>query len=498
MRVNLTHRWWFAAGVSAAITGTAGIVATSIGAPSLTAATIALAFVPYAPLLAVRLDPRRSVVVWTLILAAGAGLSLVLAPPLLSDDVYRFLWDGRVSGAGFDPYRFSPDDPHLAHLRDGYWERINHPSIATIYPPVAQALFWLADLCGHSTLPFRLIALSGHLLTTAVLGRYGPSARAAVLFGLNPLALSESALGGHIDVWAGLAVLASLLCLQNRRVLFTAVSVLVGVGIKLFAVLLVPVFFRRHRVAAIATLFGAALLAWPAVTAGYGSARLGGFSHYARRWQGNEGGFAVVSSLSSGAVATYAWLDDSPEGVIQLLFLEPALDAVRGTPLDPWRGLIAEKKAVDDRTVFDREVVVSHSARVLVLLGIVAFAVVLARRRDAWSAAWWTLLGALLFAPQLHPWYLLWLLPLEAMMGRRVGIVWSAAVLVAYAPLDQWLALRQWEEPEVARALEYGIVIAALVADRVPWRGGGEGGVVDEAVADSGVGVSECSESAIG
>ncbi len=78
-------------------------------------------------------------------------------PPQLSDDLYRYAWDGRVQAAGIGPYRYGPLDPHLAGLRDRWLFpdaagcaaiergphciRLNYPRAHTIYPPVAQAYF---------------------------------------------------------------------------------------------------------------------------------------------------------------------------------------------------------------------------------------------------------------------------------------------------------------------------------------------------------------------
>jgi len=45
-------------------------------------------------------------------------LSILFAPPYLSDDIYRYVWDGRVQAAGINPYRYIPAAPELAHLRD--------------------------------------------------------------------------------------------------------------------------------------------------------------------------------------------------------------------------------------------------------------------------------------------------------------------------------------------------------------------------------------------
>ncbi|XSC42977.1 hypothetical protein ACF1BQ_033345 [Bradyrhizobium sp. RDT10] len=80
-------------------------------------------------------------VLW-LILGLGIVLRayVLLFDPLLSSDIYRYVWDGRVQAAGINPYRYFPADEALAFLRDGtIFPNINRADTAvTIYPPVAQ------------------------------------------------------------------------------------------------------------------------------------------------------------------------------------------------------------------------------------------------------------------------------------------------------------------------------------------------------------------------
>src|SRR5262245_6923683 len=67
------------------------------------------------------------------------------APALLSTDVARYVWDGRVQAAGVNPYRYVPADAQLAKLRDkSVYPKINRAAYAvTIYPPVAEMMFVL-------------------------------------------------------------------------------------------------------------------------------------------------------------------------------------------------------------------------------------------------------------------------------------------------------------------------------------------------------------------
>ena len=67
---------------------------------------------------------------------------MLLAPPTLSDDIYRYRWDGKVQASGRNPYAATPADPRLEELRDDEWAQINYPRIRTIYPPLAQGPGW--------------------------------------------------------------------------------------------------------------------------------------------------------------------------------------------------------------------------------------------------------------------------------------------------------------------------------------------------------------------
>jgi len=83
---------------------------------------------------------------FVLALALIARLLAVLPAVPLSDDLYRYLWDGRVANAGIDPFAYPPSAPELAALRDDrVWPNVNHPEVPTIYPPVAQLAFRVMD-----------------------------------------------------------------------------------------------------------------------------------------------------------------------------------------------------------------------------------------------------------------------------------------------------------------------------------------------------------------
>ncbi len=71
-------------------------------------------------------------------------LIVLFAPLVLSSDLYRYVWDGRVQRAGVNPYRYPPEAEALAALRDTtIYPQIIRPVLTTIYPPAAQMFFAL-------------------------------------------------------------------------------------------------------------------------------------------------------------------------------------------------------------------------------------------------------------------------------------------------------------------------------------------------------------------
>ena len=59
----------------------------------------------------------------------------------VSDDVYRYLWEGKILTAGESPYQFPAAHAHYAAYRDSYWENMNHKDKLTAYPPLAEFHF---------------------------------------------------------------------------------------------------------------------------------------------------------------------------------------------------------------------------------------------------------------------------------------------------------------------------------------------------------------------
>lgn len=443
------------------------------GSRGVLAAGAALAALPHA-LLFVGAAPRGSV---RAALGVGAlvGLAFVATgAPALSDDVHRYLWDGRVLGAGLDPYRHAPADPALAALRDALWARVNHPEVATIYPPLAQLLFVAVDAAWHDPRAFQLAALGAHLGAAALAARLAGAPRArrvAWIVALHPLAVVESAGSGHIDAAVGLAFVATALALAAGRPLRAGLAAGAAAGLKLVGLLAAPLLLRRSRPAGLLAVVAFGVSLAPLLGAGAGSREPGGLTQYTARWRGNAGPYEL---LERGAAAALAPLRDGDH--LRLPGLGPAVvpEALRGGPADPLRTVRPAKK--EPLAALPFELAVGLGARALA--GALALGVAVAAARWASTPAGAlraALLAALLLAPQVHPWYLLWLLPLEAAAGRVAGSVWAVAALGGYAATDAWIAARVWAEPPGFRVAEYALVLTAVALEAWASRPGGAG-----------------------
>ncbi len=384
--------------------------------PSFVVFGIALSFVPYAGALVCSgaLAGVRAPVLSSVGITTALGAIWLFAPPALSDDLYRYIWEGRLWLEGFNPYAIAPADPSLAPLRDGLWAPINNKPLASVYPPLSQLLFAFAAWLGGGVLTVKLLALCGLAATVGWAARATGSVRVALAIGLNPLLSAESALNGHFDVLVGAAFFTVAWALSRHRSTKAAIAICVAVGLKVVGLVAWPLLWRRPRVL-LATLFASALLLAPLVRFRTPSDPSSGTGQFATRWQGNDSVFSLVDWLTRQLVA------DSSAGLVARVFAG------------------------------------------LILLAVVA--VVLRRRLSPARATRILIWSVLLLSPQVHPWYLGWLLPLELAAGGRAALVWSAAVLCAYAPIDAWAERGVWEMPLWMQISEYLVVAIALFFD---------------------------------
>ena len=185
-----------------------------------------------------------------LIAAAAMRLALVFSEPTLSSDIYRYIWDGRVQASGTNPYRYVPAASELATLRDPeIWPHINRADYAvTIYPPVAQSVFFAVTRFGESVVTMKigllLFEAVGVAAIIALLHRLGQPATHVAAYAWHPLPVWEIAGNGHVDAAMLAFILVGLLAYLHGRTLTAGVLITLGALIKPLALLALPVLWR--------------------------------------------------------------------------------------------------------------------------------------------------------------------------------------------------------------------------------------------------------------
>ena len=347
----------------------------------------------------------------------------VFAFPVLEDDFYRYLWDGYRLVEFGTPYGVPPAEFFDADLSDRYTDlldAINYPEVATVYGPTSQWVFAL----GYLIAPASAAALQGifavaDLLTLLVLLRLAP-ARWCMLYAFSPLLIKEFAFTAHPDVLGALLAVLALLAYQKRSWLWVGACAGLAVGVKVFALVLVPF------------LIGWQWRAWLSFVA-----------------------TIVVIALPFGLIE--AWV---PAG----------LQAMAGTWLfnAPVYALVATWFAGASFTVVK-----------LSLVG--SFALLWGWLYLAWLRNWWRggppgieqlphgwLWGVFfLVVPVLNPWYLVWWMPFAVLQPTLMAWVASATLLLSYATgiNTQQSGLALYEQANWLLVVEFGLIVVAVVID---------------------------------
>ena len=225
-----------------------------------------LAFAGYALLIT---TPWQRHLNYAIALGIALRLLLVFAFPLLSDDVYRFLWDGYLIADGRNPFAELPGyyleaGNAVPGLTEDLFARLNSPDYYTIYPPVAQGVFtaavWLFPTSWYgAAVVMKLFLLACELGTVALLWRLLARARVPgeeqnsrvgersrlLYYWLNPLIIVEITGNLHFEGAMVFFLLLAYYFLQRSAWVRAGVAMAASVASKLLPLLLLPYLIRR-------------------------------------------------------------------------------------------------------------------------------------------------------------------------------------------------------------------------------------------------------------
>lgn len=184
-------------------------------------------------------------------------LATLFADPVLSSDVFRYVWDGIVQHAGINPYRYVPADPAIASLRSAsegnIYPAINRATYArTIYPPFAQVFFWLVTLISPTLTMMKtaLVLCEGITVWSLLwlLRALGRPREQIILYAWAPILIWEIAGSGHLDSLAMALIGLALVARYQMRPVLTGIFLALAVLTKLYPLVLFPALYMRYPV----------------------------------------------------------------------------------------------------------------------------------------------------------------------------------------------------------------------------------------------------------
>ncbi|HVH89287.1 MAG TPA: hypothetical protein VM912_21405 [Terriglobales bacterium] len=229
------------------------------------------------------------------ILAATVLFRLALLPatPSLSDDVYRYQWDGRVQRAHLNPYVVFPSAPGLSWLLNP--DNPEPPGIdtPTIYPPLSEfayrAIKTVPGYKGASTILD--LACVGMLLL--LLAAMKLPLHRVLAYAWSPAVLLSFAMSGHFDPLAIVMFLAALLFLVRNHPALSIAALALSFLSKFFPALLLPAFLKTVRLAYVG-IFAVLVFTFYVPFLGAGLHLFDGARNYGRDWSNNASFFQLL------------------------------------------------------------------------------------------------------------------------------------------------------------------------------------------------------------
>ena len=284
----------------------------------------------------------------------------------------------------------------------------------------------------HESVPAMVVAvLACDLLTAGLIWRWlvvtGRSAWWVLAYAWHPLTALEAAGGAHVDFAGTLFLVAAAYALTRRRSLLAAVGLAGAFAVKFLSLVLLPLLWKRVRLADAAVGALLVVLLYLPFVDGW-QPPVGSLGAYLAQWRFNGPPFRWLAAVIGTA---------------------PAISLAVAA------GLAA---AVHAR---------------------------LNRARDD-AAAWaWPLAATLCLLPAVYPWYLVWLIPFLGPAVNWPLVVWTLASMLTYTVWTPHLAGEGWVLPAWVEPVEYGMVAAA--AGWTWWTGRRRGRPAAAAAVDKGL-----------
>ncbi len=373
-------------------------------------------------------------ILWVIIIFA-LMFRVTLLPVAPSDDIYRYLWEGKLQLNGINPYAYSPESSNLEHLRDGFFTGINHKHLTTIYPPLTLMVFAITDYISHSLISMKSVFLVFDVLTIFLLLRFlnvmKKSQLNVLVYAWSPLILISFAARGHCDsLHIFFIILAMYLC-AIRKNLRSAASIALAAMSKFVFIIIVPFLIPAKKFKYVLVLFSViSILYLPYISAGKGL--FSTLFHFGTQYHFNDSAHFLIFCLCIGSPLASKIVTALVFGMVLLFLYKRHLnlfitnDNVNPPPC-PTNGRRASLLSTRSRQnavaspddLVGREEGDGKRGNIEMNNFVLNYAFIA--------------IGTfLILVPTMHPWYLTWIIPFLCFNKNRAWLVLTGTVICYY------------------------------------------------------------------
>ncbi len=373
-------------------------------------------------------------------------ISLAIAVPNLSDDVYRFIWDGRLLASGYHPFAELPAF-YLQHgvsvpgIDKGLFDKLNSPEYFTIYPPFAQFIFWLSVKLSPNSILGSIVVMRSLVISAEVgsifimrslLRKFNLPEKNVLIYALNPLVILELTGNLHFEAFVIFFLLLSIIFIIDKKIINAALSFSLAICAKLLPLIFIPLLalrlgWKKAFGFCVIILLCCVLLFLPLwnsqIITGFGQS----LGLYFQKFEFNASLYYLVREYGFwyrdfNTIQSTGWKLGLVSSILIILFALSSTFVLQNRSIKP-----------------NKPLTIDYRLFTLPLL--------------------WTLCIYFLFTTTLHPWYITTLLALSVFTRFRFTMVWTGLIFLTYVGYAQ----EGFSENMRITLLEYLLLFGYLV-----------------------------------
>lgn len=356
-----------------------------------------------------------------------------LAFPTLSDDLYRFIWDGAVTLEGVSPYAFTPSEFFKNNLHSPFeqiFPMVNSSAYYSVYPTVIQVISAFGALASNDIylsslvikLPLLLAEIATIWMLPKVLLNFNISPKYSVLYMLNPLLIVDVLGNAHFEALMIFFVVLCLKLIQDKSYTLAGGALALSVATKLFPLIMIPFLWKafksKDRIQFMVSFASISLLLFLPVY--FSSAHLMHYLEslnlYFQHFEFNASIYYVFRAIGNGLV-----------GYNPVAFIGPVMGGLT-----------------------------------LLIAMYIWFKQPREKLSNALRSVLWVSLTYYLLATTVHPWYISFLIILGIFSRKPFAVIWSVVIFVSYSAYENSI----YDENFILISVEYGILALAILYPR--------------------------------